>query len=443
MSVIFIFRRDFRLIDNVGFIAAVKYSKKHNLKLLPIFIYNKSQTGKKNDYRSKNAIVFMMESLNNLNDRIKKYGGNLYTFVGDGSINNDIKILELINKKIKTKSIFFNSDFTPFSKSRDNHIEKYCKKKEIICCYFYDYLLSSSPNNLLKKDRNVYTTFTPFKNNAYNYFKKNKIVISDYKDFKNVFVKTKIKTETIDIPDCKIDLKGSRHDALKYLVKKNDYGAKRNDLNYSTTRLSAYIKFGLVSIREVFLFYKGNLALTDQLLWREFYYLIFHFHPELLSKKIMLKQKLKRIKNISWTKNNKIINAFINGKTGNKLVDACLNQLFTTGYMHNRGRLVVSSYCRLLNIDWKVGEKLFAQHLTDYDPIVNSGNWLFQYGDLFNRRIISQQLLNPAIQQKRFDKKNLFIKKYLPKNYNIKEEIVKNYTEQKEKSNNLYKNSIK
>lgn len=436
MTSVFIFRRDFRLIDNLGLIKTANYCLKHGLKILPVFIYNIEQVSKKNDYKSDNAIAFMVGAIEDLKKRLSKYDGKLYTFKSD----NDVKVLKNISSKVDIKMIAFNSDYTPYAKKRDSLIEAYCKKQQIICCYYRDYLLSDCPSNLLKEDRNVYTTFTPFKNNAYNYLSKNKVVITPFKAGKNIFSKPKLSQESIDTK--KSIIVPTRQQALKLLVKKSDYATKRNYLMYQTTRLSAYIKFGLVSIREVYLFYKGNKALTDQLLWREFYYIIFNYHPEGLTKKIMLKQKLKRINTPKWTTNNKFITQFTNGRTGNKLVDSCLNELFTTGYLHNRGRLIVSSYARLLGLNWTIGEKLFARHLIDYDPIVNCGNWLFQYGDIFNRRIVSQQLLNPEIQRNKFDKKGEYINKYLPKDYKESKEIIE-YRSQKIKSNEIYSRASK
>ena len=98
MTSIFIFRRDFRLSDNIGFINCIKKSKE----VLPIFIFNPKQIEpKENEYFSNNCVQFMIESLECLNDDLKKYGSHLHYFHG-----NDIDILDEIKKKLDFENIY-------------------------------------------------------------------------------------------------------------------------------------------------------------------------------------------------------------------------------------------------------------------------------------------------------------------------------------------------
>ena len=114
-------------------------------------------------------------------------------------------------------------------------------------------------------------------------------------------------------------------------------------LNIETTNLSAYIKYGNVSIREVFdKMYNGKQSsICDQLIWREFYFYIAYYFPDVIKKSKNFQSRYDKIK---WVKNKKWFNAWCKGETGYPVVDACMTQLNKTGYMHNRGRLIASNF---------------------------------------------------------------------------------------------------
>ena len=240
---IFIFRRDFRLFDNNGLIYAIKNYEN----IIPIFIFTPEQITKKNKFKSDNAIQFMIESLKDLNSELKKHKSKLHIFKGD-----NIKILNSIKNKIKLKNIVFNMDYTPYAVKRDNNITKFAKENDININIIEDYLLHPI-GSLNKKDGNPYTVFTPFKNNGMKLKpdKPMKIKITN-------LVKTN-KLKTVDYINHTINdnilVKGGRDYALKQLNKiKNQkkYNQNRNTLSIQTTLLSAYIKFGCLSIREVY-----------------------------------------------------------------------------------------------------------------------------------------------------------------------------------------------
>jgi deoxyribodipyrimidine photo-lyase len=117
---------------------------------------------------------------------------------------------------------------------------------------------------------------------------------------------------------------------------------------------------------------------------------------------------------IKWHKNASWFNAWTNGTTGFPVVDACMRQLNTTGYMHNRGRLIVASFLvKTLLINWKEGEKYFATKLVDYDPASNNGNWQW----ISSSGVDSQpyfRIFNPWSQSENFDPDAIYIKKWVP-----------------------------
>ena len=404
MYTIYIFRRDLRIQDNLGFNYAIQNCKN----IIPIFIFTPEQVVK-NEFKSENAIEFMIESLKELDLNLKKYNSKLYVFQGD-----NIKVLKKIMSNLEIDNIVFNQDYTPYAKKRDLKIEKLCKKNEINCHMIHDYLLAEI-GTFLKKDGNPYTVFTPFRNNGL----KEKIEKPKILKVKNL-ANPKLKDDGFieyNINTYKL-VKGGRDNGLKQLAKikkQKKYNDDRNSLSIQTSLLSAYIKFGNISIREVYWKIRDVLGieneLISQLFWREFYFYITNYFPEVLQGKNFNP----KYDDIKWNNNKKYFKAWCEGKTGVPVVDAGMRELNKTGYMHNRARLITSNYLnRILGCDWRLGEKYYASKLTDYDPAVNNGNWQWIASTGTDPKPYFQRLFNPWLQSKKSDKDCLYIKKWVP-----------------------------
>lgn len=464
-SNIFIFRRDFRIIDNLGLHECLKDGK-----TIPIFIFTKSQV-EKNSYFSKNSFGFLLESLEDLNIQLRKYNSKVFCYYGDES-----NIIKYILKNNDIKKIYSNKDWTPYAKKRDDELEKICKKNNIECNFVEDYTLLPM-GELLNKSGSEYKVFTPFYRNSKNHWKKIK---SPKRLNKYKFDKIKKNKYEVKISDMKkyteINknrlVSGGRKNGLKMLSKiknQKNYSDNRNILTYNTTHLSAYLKYGCISIREVFKDFKKHLkndnTLFTQLFWREFYQYITNYNPDVLQKQISKnnnKDFQDRFSKMDWKNNNKEINAWKKGRTGFPIVDAGIKELLISGYMHNRSRLISSSFLiKLCLVDWRIGEKFFAQKLTDYDPIQNNGGWQFHHGGASNADYF--RILSPISQAERFDKNAEYIKKWLPQlkdipakhlldwekyyeNYNLKDlDYVKpifNYKKRRELALKVYKKSL-
>jgi deoxyribodipyrimidine photo-lyase len=409
MTSIFIFRRDFRLTDNIGLIECFKNSDK----ILPIFIFTPEQI-ENNEYFSSNSFQFMLESLDNLNNElIHNYNSQIHYYYGD-----NIKILKEIYDEYKYDSIYFNKDYTVYSKKRDEEIEKYCVKNNIKYNTSEDYLLSNM-GLFLKKDGTPYQKYTPFKNNCKTFtipkpdnFKFSKKKFDKIKYKFDLQLLNKYYTKNPDIL-----VNGGRDNALKNikdLDKFINYDSERNDLITPTTHLSAYIKYGCVSIREVYnkilILFGVDHGLINQLLWREFYYYLAYYNPRVLEGK-SLKEAYDKIK---WDNKKENIEAWKKGMTGFPGVDAGMREMNKTGYMHNRARLITSGILiKILNVDWRIGEKYFAQNLIDYDPIVNNGNWQWSSGSGADSQEYFR-IMSPWQQVITNDKECEYIKKWIP-----------------------------
>ena len=408
---IFIFRRDLRIYDNVAF----NYAMSNYNNILPIFIFTPEQISSKNKFKSDNAVQFMIESLKELDTELKQNNSKLHIFKGD-----NIKILKSIINDIDVENIIFNMDYTPYAIKRDKDIEILCKSKDISCIIKEDYLLKPI-GSFLKKDGDPYTIFTPFKNNGF----KQKIDKPSRLKVKNLSKSNKLKTTdyikyTINE---NILVNGGRSNGLKQLNKvksQKEYNNDRNTLSIETSLLSAYIKFGCISIREVYSKIKVKLglnnALLSQLFWREFYFYIAYYFPQVLKGK----NYNEKYNEIEWNKNSLLFKKWCDGETGYPVVDAGMRQMNKTGYMHNRARLITSNFLnRMFGMDWRLGEKYYAQMLTDYDPSVNNGNWQWIGSTGVDPKPYFQRLFNPILQSEKFDKNAEYIKEWVPELKNV------------------------
>jgi deoxyribodipyrimidine photo-lyase len=305
-------------------------------------------------------------------------------------------------------------DYTPYAVKRDNKIVKFCKSKKFIYTICEDYLLSHI-GDLNKSDGDAYTVYTPFRNNAIkqNYDRPAKTTVRNLSRSNKLSDDGYIKYSIND----NILVSGGRKEGLRMLSlikQQKQYNRDRNTLSIETTLLSAYIKFGCISIREAYWKIKDKLGtkndLVSQLFWREFYFYIGYYFPYVIGNNYN-----GRYDKIKWNRLGKNFEHWCNGETGYPVVDAGMRQLNETGYMHNRARLITSNFMnRMLGYDWKAGEKYYATRLTDYDPLVNNGNWQWISSTGVDPKPYFQRLFNPWLQSKKFDADAEYIKTWIP-----------------------------
>jgi deoxyribodipyrimidine photo-lyase len=420
-----IFRRDFRLHDNSALIQALKSSKM----VIPCFIFDDRQINN-NHYKSDNCIQFMINSLIELDADLKRKKGKLYFFCG---IAEDV-VAQLLTK-MNIKAVYINRDYTPFSKGRDQKIENICHSLNVDFHCYADALLHE-PEELLKPDHSPYSIFTHFCKNAHQlYVSSPKInAHSNYYQEFIPFENRNLLDKLLKINNPNLFVKGGRIEALSLLKKvKNlhDYQTIRNfpEIN-GTTRLSAHNKFGTLSIREFYSEVVSNFGikhtLINELYWRDFFTYITFYYPHVLGNAFK-----KQYSTIAWNKNEKNFQAWRHGQTGFPIVDAGMRELNTTGYMHNRVRMIVASFLiKDLHIDWRLGEKYFAQKLVDYDPAINNGNWQWVASTGCDAQPYFR-IFNPWLQQQKFDSECSYIKKWIPELTNIPAKKIHSFNKMK------------
>ena len=420
---LFIFRRDLRTHDNKG----LKLIHDECENIYTIFIFTPEQVGTANKYKSNNCVQFMIESLQNLSAQLNK---KLYCFYGK---NNNI-INDLIHE-LNINVVGFNLDYTPYATNRDIEIMNLCDKNNVDVLFENDYYLNE-PGTILSGGGTPYLKFTPYYTQASKHRVDSPINSFKFspkqttKRLKNIINLSNAMNKFTKI-NKNLIIKGGRTEGIKMLknaVKsQKHYSKTRDNISYNTSLLSAYIKFGCLSIREIYKSFHGNKDFVRQLHWRDFYGQVMYFNPQVIGG--ALKPNYNKIK---WHNNSRLFNAWCDGKTGFPIVDASMRQLNTIGWMHNRGRMIVSSFLtKILLIDWRLGERYFATKLVDYDPANNNGGWQWSAGTGADSQPYFR-IFNPFLQSQNHDPACEYIKRWVPELREVENNIIHNWNEVEE-----------
>jgi deoxyribodipyrimidine photo-lyase len=402
---LFIFRRDLRLHDNTGLNEALRLSEK----VIPCFIFDPRQI-EPHAYQSNPGLRFMLQSIDDLERQLKTAGGKLALY----HASPQAVITQLFAQQ-QIEAVFINRDYTPFSRLRDAEIAKVCSQLGIALHVLPDALLTE-PEQAVKSDRTPYKVFTAFYNNARTFpvavpqaFEKRIFL-----NAATVFAANQIK---VSYDPTMVIMPGGRQQALSILNHLGNYQDYAHDRDYpflnATSRLSAHIKFGTCSIREVYYAIVEQLGsehpLLRQLYWRDFFTHIAYHFPRVFGHAF-----IEKFDHLEWDGNTDYFQAWCEGKTGFPIVDAGMRELNTTGFMHNRVRMITASFLvKDLHIDWRWGERYFAQHLIDYDPCVNNGNWQWAASTGCDAQPYFR-IFNPWLQQQKFDPLCRYTYRWLP-----------------------------
>jgi len=426
--VIFWFRRDLRLDDNHALFKALK----SGYDVLPIFIFDSNITNKlnQNDHR----LNYINNVLDGLNKRLSENKKKIYIYKG-----NPIEIISKLIIKLKIKEIYLNKDYEPYARDRDDKIEKLCVANNVSYNSFKDHVIFEE-DQIVKKDGTPYVVYTPYSRKWIEKFQSNQL--DSYPSELNLggFVDSDKIREVNYLMDFEKNIISPKtYNLNKDLIDKYEETRNFPALD-STSRIGVNLRFGTVSTRKIVKTSseRSNNTFLKELIWREFFIQILWHFPHTTEKSF--KDKYERIE---WRNNMDDFKLWCDGKTGYPIVDAGMNQLNKTGFMHNRLRMVVGSFlCKHLLIDWRLGEKYFADKLFDYEQASNVGNWQWVAGCGVDAAPYFR-IFNPEEQQKKFDKELQFIKKWIP-NYD-KDNYINKIVDHKfarERCLNTYKKAL-
>ena len=426
--VIFWFRRDLRLDDNHALFKALK----SGYEVLPIFIFDSNITNKlnQNDHR----LNYINNVLDGLNKRLSENKKKIYIYKGD-----PIEIISKLIIKLKIKEIYLNKDYEPYARDRDDKIEKLCVANNVSYNSFKDHVIFEE-DQIVKKDGTPYVVYTPYSRKWIEKFQSNQL--DSYPSELNLggFVDSDKIREVNYLMDFEKNIISPKtYNLNKDLIDKYEETRNFPALD-STSRIGVNLRFGTVSTRKIVKTSseRSNNTFLKELIWREFFIQILWHFPHTTEKSF--KDKYERIE---WKNDMDDFKLWCDGKTGYPIVDAGMNQLNKTGFMHNRLRMVVGSFlCKHLLIDWRLGEKYFADKLFDYEQASNVGNWQWVAGCGVDAAPYFR-IFNPEEQQKKFDKELQFIKKWIP-NYD-KDNYINKIVDHKfarERCLNTYKKAL-
>lgn len=399
---IFWFRRDLRVDDN----HALHQAMKGGSRIAPIFIFD--QNILENLERDDHRVSFIHESLQWLEKDLSKAGIRLSVFHGKPA-----QIFSSLFAKHKISRVVCNEDYEPYARKRDGEIAKLCAKHGIQFEAFKDHVVFA-PSEILKDDGSPYRMFTPYWRRWFAEFESRRIhTFHSHSDIQNrrhdsISVGATLPTlKAIGFSKTKLQLPELRmHPSV---LKKYETERDRMDLA-GTTHAGVHLRFGTVSIRTAARAAdRHSNTWLKELAWREFFQqILFHF-PETVSEPYD-----ERFKKFPWRDSEKDFAAWAEGRTGYPIVDAGMRELNATGFMHNRARMIVGSFLtKHLLIDWRKGERYFAQKLFDFELASNVGNWQWVAGTGCDAAPYFR-IFNPALQAKKFDKDGAYVAKWVP-----------------------------
>ena len=389
---VFWFRRDIRISDNTALRAALK----GDLPVLILFIFDESILDEllMDDPR----VNFIYEELHKINESLKSLDSSILVKKGEPILEWKKLISEY-----EINCVFSNRDYEPYALQRDNEIKLFLKESGIQWQDFKDQVIYEK-NDILKKNGEPYTVFTPYKNRWLENFS---LVEIEKTNFDNLLKSTNTFPSKEALGVVRNDIK-----VLPFTLNSTSLYASQRDYPFKNigSYLGPHLRFGTISIREIIISLDDKSEVfISELIWREFFMQILCHFPKVVSNNFRSKYD-----GINWRNNQDEFQKWKDGKTGYPLVDAGMRELNKTGYMHNRVRMVTAGFlCKHLLIDWKWGEAYFAEKLLDYELSSNNGNWQWAAGTGCDAAPYFR-VFNPKLQLEKFDKNCDYVNKWVP-----------------------------
>jgi deoxyribodipyrimidine photo-lyase len=458
------FRNDLRIDDNTALLAAMRDSQ---TPLVAIYLVSSEQRhlhgiGRQNQLVA-NALSALKSNLESL--EIPFYILNVQRFQQAANTISELSIA------LNTEHLFFNIEHAFNERQRDIEVTEKLQQLKIDCHRFHDDGLVA-PWMVMNKQNLPYKVFTPFskasrlqlelmhnlpvsptgphqanhnldcksiQETLASTLKAAKVlsIVDSTKEISSIYTSNNIKnsdrTSVIGSKETDNYSEQSAINELNHFITDNLVSYKqerdRPDID-ATSHLSTALALGTLSVRRCYASAQnqgdseGKQTWINELLWRDFYrYIMWHF-PHVCKNQAFLGVD----KHIKWNTNVEHFNAFCQGKTGIPLVDAGIRQLLSTGWMHNRVRMVVASFLtKNLWIDWRCGAAFFAEHLCDYDFASNTGGWQWA-ASIGTDAAPYFRVFNPVEQGKRFDPDAYYIKKYVPELSNASAKEIHQHT---------------
>ena len=435
------FRRDLRDFDHAALYHALKNSKQ----VFCVFVFD-TEILDLLENKQDRRVEFIWESIRELKSTLQTSGGDL--IVKHGMARAIIPALAL---QANIHAVFINRDYEPHAVERDAEVAAKLAKHNIAFHDFKDQVIFEK-DELLSLSNKPYSVFTPYKNAHLK--KLDDFYLKPYPVDRYIHNLAKLtpspskgkelnQTTPHDeaIPSLEsmgfvrtnlaamrlpTGMSGGKQLFVDFEDRMQHYKEARNfPAVKGISYLSVHLRFGTVSVRHLART-AWNMANNsaecwlNELIWRDFYFQILHHNPQVAVGKAYKAD----FEHIPFPNNNNLFKAWCEGKTGYPLVDAAMRQINQTGFMHNRLRMVAASFLvKDLLIDWRWGERYFAEHLIDFDFSANNGGWQWAASTGCDAQPWFR-IFNPVTQSERFDASGKFIRKYVPELVNCDEKEI-------------------
>jgi deoxyribodipyrimidine photo-lyase len=396
------FRRDLRLSDN----AALYHALRTGIPVLPVFIFDKNILDQLDD-KADRRVEFIHAAITELQQQLVQMGSTLEVYY-----DYPKEVYKKLLERYDIEAVFTNHDYEPYAQERDAAIAALLKEYGTGFKTYKDQVIFEK-SEVVKDDGKPYTVFSPYARKWRA--KLNNFYLKAYpteKYFSNFYQQTPVAIPTLlSIGFQPVALPFPSKELEEAVIR--HYGENRNfpSLEKGTSKMGVHLRFGTVSIR--YLARKAmewNDVYLNELIWRDFYHAILWHFPQ-VGKGASFKPEYDKIE---WRNNETEFQHWCNGTTGYPIVDAGMRELNTTGYMHNRVRMIVASFLtKHLLIDWRWGEAYFAQKLLDFDLAANNGGWQWASSSGCDAAPYFR-VFNPSLQTEKFDKDLRYIRKWIP-----------------------------
>ncbi len=396
--VLYWMRRDLRLHDNSAFY----YALRSGHRVLPIFVFDTSIL----DHlpRRDARVVFIHRELTEIQAQLRAMGSDIHFHFGTPQ-----DAFAQLLKTYSVEAVYTNRDYEPYAQNRDKEIYAMLEAQGIPFIGKKDHVIFDK-NEVIKDDGKPYTVFTPYSRKW-----KSNLRPYHYKAYPNAkYFDQLLKIHLSDIPT----LASMRFEDMELAFPEktvsttllSQYGEKRDIPSIrGTSRLSIHLRFGTVSIRQLVQQALPHEKWLNELIWRDFYQAIMYHFPHSVTG--AFKPQYDRI---PWRDDQEAFQRWCIGTTGYPIVDAGMRELNTTGFMHNRVRMIVASFLtKHLLIDWRWGERYFAEKLLDYDLASNVGGWQWAASSGCDAAPYFR-VFNPESQTDKFDPDYRYIRQWVP-----------------------------
>ena len=409
------FRRDLRDYDH----AALYHALKSSVQVYCVFVFDTDILDQLKD-KADRRIEFIWESIRELKTALQLKGGDLIVLHGSAQT-----LIPTLARQLQIEAVFVNHDYEPSAIERDEMVARELKKDDIDFHHYKDQVIFEK-NEILNMSGKPYGVFTPYKtmwlktvNDFYvkpypvDHYAKN-LAKSDNKPLPSL---ESMGFKRTNLSDMRLPtgMQGGLALFDDFKQRMSRYKDARNfPAIKGVSYLSVHLRFGTVSIRHLAreamqATNTGSQTWLSELIWRDFYFQILHHNPSVATGKTFKPE----FNDLPFPNDKALFQAWCDGQTGYPLVDAAMRQLNTTGFMHNRLRMVAASFLvKDLLVDWRWGERYFAEKLIDFDFSANNGGWQWAASTGCDAQPWFR-IFNPTTQSEKFDSSGKFIRKYV------------------------------